>query len=65
MDLLSSILALTIIVLVIVAIFCSWKNFPTLTGIIISSIMGCLPFYLILCYFGFMGEEKENDEEEY
>lgn len=37
-----------------------FANTPTWKGIIISSILGCLPFYLILCYFGHMG--KDDDE---
>ena len=41
-----------------------YANTPTWPGIIISALLGCLPFYLVLCYFGYMGEEKENDEEE-
>jgi len=31
-------------------------NTPTWEGIIISAILGMLPFYLFLCFFGIMGE---------
>ena len=43
-----------------------FANTPTWTGIIISALLGCLPFYLVLCYFGIMGEEdgEEDDDEE-
>ena len=31
---------------------------PTWKGIIISALLGMLPFYLILCFFGIMGEKR-------
>lgn len=34
------------------------KNQPTMKGVIISLILGMLPLYLILCFFGVMGEER-------
>ncbi len=46
------------------AIIRSATNLPTWSGIIISAILGMLPLYLILCYFGIMGEkgnESLND----
>ena len=53
-------------VLIIIIITCGVKillkhtaNIPTWKGIIISSIIGLLPLYLVLCFFGKMGE-KEN-----
>ena len=36
----------------------SATNMPTWTGIIISAIVGMLPLYLILCFFGIMGEAR-------
>ena len=33
-------------------------NSPTWKGIIISALLGLLPLYLILCFFGILGEEK-------
>jgi len=33
-------------------------NTPTWNGIIISAILGILPLYLILCFFGIMGEPR-------
>ncbi len=36
-------------------------NSPTWEGIIISALIGMLPMYLILCYFGVMGEKRYND----
>lgn len=40
----------------------SSRNTPTWRGIIISAILGMLPMYLILCFFGVMGEEREDAE---
>ena len=34
------------------------RNTPTWKGIIISALLGCLPLYLVLCFFGLMGERK-------
>lgn len=31
---------------------------PTVTGVIISLLFGVLPLYLVLCFFGLMGDEK-------
>lgn len=36
------------------------KNTPTWEGIIISALLGMLPLYLILCFFGWMGEESDR-----
>ena len=49
-------------------VFIKWiiksaANTPSWTGIIISAILGCLPFYLVLCFFGIMGEERDNSDE--
>ena len=35
-------------------------NTPTWKGIIISAIFGLLPFYLIMCFFGWAGEFREQ-----
>ena len=35
------------------------RNTPTWNGIIISALLGCLPLYLVLCFFGVMGERKD------
>lgn len=36
------------------------RNQPTMKGVIISLIIGMLPLYLILCFFGVMGEERNR-----
>ncbi len=36
------------------------QNNPTWKGIIISALIGMLPFYLILCFMGYMGEERNE-----
>jgi quinol-cytochrome oxidoreductase complex cytochrome b subunit len=51
-------LIIGIIVLMVWAIAKGAKNSPTWKGIIISLILGLLPLYLILCFFGIMGEES-------
>ena len=62
MEWLGFILIATLIVLVFLAICGSWENRPTWTGIIISAVLGCLGFYLVLCFFGIMGEEENEVE---
>ena len=33
-------------------------NTPSWKGIIISALLGMLPFYLFLCWLGWMGDER-------
>ena len=47
-----------LVVWAIKAIIRSATNVPTWEGIIISAILGMLPFYLFLCFFGIMGESR-------
>ena len=42
----------------------SATHVPTWSGIIISALLGMLPLYLILCFFGIMGEERYNAYDE-
>ena len=42
------------------AIIRSATHMPTWEGIIISAILGMLPLYLILCFFGIMGETRNE-----
>lgn len=56
--LLVSIGILYLIIWFIKLIIRSATNMPTWQGIIISAILGMLPFYLFLCFFGLMGEER-------
>ena len=49
-----------LVVWAIKAIIRSATNVPTWEGIIISAILGMLPFYLILCFFGIMGEPRNK-----
>ena len=59
---------LFIISLISVVVWCISRllynkgNTPTWNGIIISAILGMLPCYLILCFFGIMGEKQQVDE---
>ncbi len=39
------------------------KN-PTWKGIIISAIFGLLPIYLIFCFLGWMGEDRQQGQYE-
>ena len=36
---------------------------PTFSGVVISLMLGMLPLYLILCFFGLMGDEREEEED--
>ena len=36
-------------------------NRPTREGLVISVLLGLLGVYLILCWFGWMGEERDDD----
>ena len=56
--LLVSIGILYLVIWFIKLIIRSATNMPTWQGIIISAILGMLPFYLFLCFFGLMGEER-------
>ena len=60
LSLLLTIVFIAFIVLVIKAIINGAKNNPTWKGVIISAILGMLPLYLILCFFGVMGEERNR-----
>ncbi len=46
------------IFLIIKIIKAGIPNTPTWKGIIISALLGLLPLYLVLCFFGVMGEDK-------
>ena len=35
-------------------------NRPTWKGIIISALLGILPFYLVMCFLGIWGEEEDK-----
>lgn len=55
-------LIIGVIVLLAQAIVKGAKNNPTWKGVIISLILGLLPLYLILCFFGIMGEERNRHD---
>ena len=48
-------------VAIVFAIRHGGTNNPTWRGIIISALLGMLPLYLILCFFGVMGEERDYE----
>ena len=50
------------IIWIIKCIINSATNNPTLLGIIVSCLIGMLPFYLFLCWIGWMGEERHREE---
>lgn len=37
-------------------------NIPTWNGIIVSSLIGMLGFYLIMCWIGWMGDKRDNEQ---
>ena len=45
---------------VVKAITKSATNVPTWKGVIVSSLLGVLPFYLFMCWLGVWGEAKQN-----
>jgi len=54
------------IYLIVKIIMAGIPNSPTWKGIIISALIGMLPIYLVLCFFGVMGEDRatlDRDEE--
>ena len=53
-----------LIILIIRGLINSARNTPSWRGIIWSAIFGVLPFYLIMCFFGWAGESREEDEED-
>ena len=52
-------LIITPIYLLLALIGLSRSN-PTLTGVVVSLVIGMLPLYLILCFFGIMGEPRNR-----
>ncbi len=63
-DVISPIIAILVvggfIYLIYAAIRYGGQNLPTWTGIIVSALIGLLVPYLILCFFGIMGEKRDN-----
>ena len=45
---------------IIKVIINSATNIPSWKGIIISVLLGMLPFYLFLCWLGWMGDERNR-----
>ena len=45
---------------IIKVIINSATNIPSWKGIIISALLGMLPFYLFLCWLGWMGDERNR-----
>lgn len=58
------VVVLLLIILIIKGLINSARNTPTWKGIICSSIFGVLPFYLIMCFFGWAGEPREDEEDD-
>ena len=52
---------IALIIWVIKSLINSSANTPTWNGIIISALVGMLPLYLFLCFFGVKGEKRDND----
>ena len=51
---------LWLILAIIKAIIHSATNVPSWSGVIISALLGMLPFYLFMCWMGWMGDERNN-----
>ena len=48
------------IIWIVKVIISSATNTPSWQGIIISALLGMLPFYLFLCWLGWMGDERNR-----
>ena len=48
----------TFILWLILALLGLSKAYPTVLGVLVSALFGVLPIYLILCFFGIMGNKK-------
>ena len=57
---LTTLFFIVIIIVIVKSIVNAGQNTPTWTGIIISALLGMLVFYLVLCFFGWMGEKRNN-----
>ena len=55
------ILIIGVLLLIIVLLSSNPRNTPTWTGLIISLLTGTIVIYLILCYFGILGEERKKE----
>ena len=53
-----------LIILIIRGLINSARNTPSWRGIIWSAIFGVLPFYLIMCFFGWAGESRKQEYNE-
>ena len=63
MEILVILFGLGIVIFVIwaiMAIIGSSNSNPTLLGVVVCLMLGVLPLYLILCFFGIMGEPREK-----
>ena len=60
-EIIAIIFILGIVLLIIFAICDGGKNNPTLTGIIVSALLNLLILYLVFCFFGIMGEERNKN----
>ena len=57
---LQEIIILFVVLSIIIFVFSNPTNTPTWIGIIISLLTGTIVIYLILCYFGILGEKTEG-----
>lgn len=58
----AEILVVAIFLLIMVFLLISKpSNNPTWTGIIISLLTGTIVLYLLLCYWGILGEERKRE----
>ena len=70
-EFLSAIGSLIVVVLIFIVIIeiIKWliscaSNVPSWMGVIFSFGLGVLPLYLILCFFGVMGDKRDKDKQE-
>ena len=48
------------LLIVVLLLFSKPDKYPTWEGLVISLLTGTIVFYLVLCHFGIMGEERKK-----
>lgn len=52
-----------LLLIVVLLLFSKPDKYPTWEGLVISLLTGTIVFYLVLCHFGIMGEQRNKDSE--
>jgi len=52
-----------LLLIFVLLLFSKPDKYPTWEGLVISLLTGTIVFYLVLCHFGIMGEQRNKDSE--